>query len=69
MPFVQKRWSLTQKLHIINNNMAVGRKSVELVVLKAFRKLKTGYESLKEKHLASIIGILEYENVFVCLQT
>ena len=49
--------------------MAVVPKSVEQVVLKAFRKFKTGYESPKEKQLAFIIGILEYENVFVCLQT
>ena len=47
--------------------MAVVHKSVEQVVLKAFRKFKTGYESPKEKQLAFIIGILEYENVFVCL--
>ena len=49
--------------------MAVGPKSVEQVVLKAFRKFKTGYESPKEKQLASIIGIFEYENVFFCLRT
>ena len=47
--------------------MAVVPKNVEQVVLKAFRKFKTGYESLKEKQLAFIIGILEYENVLsVC---
>ena len=46
--------------------MTVGRKSVEQVVLKAFRKLSTGYESPKEKQLVSIIKILEYKNVFVC---
>ena len=49
--------------------MAVGPKTIEQVVLKAFRKFKTGYVSPKEKQLASIIGILEYENVFVCLRT
>ena len=49
--------------------MAVGPKSVEQVFPKAFRKFKTDYESPKEKQLASIIGILEYENVFVCLRT
>ena len=49
--------------------MAVGLKSVEQVVLKAFMKFMTGYESPKEKQLAFIIGILEYENVFDCLRT
>ena len=56
-------------MHIINNDMAIRRKSVEQVILKAFRKLNTSYESPKEKQLASIIGILEYKNDFVCLPT
>ena len=47
--------------------MAVGCKSAKLIALVAFKKFNTGFDSPKEKQLAFIIGIIQHEDVFICL--